>query len=71
MLVGSTVGDENASQHGAENNAEGDHLEAQGGHVTPGSKCPVLLLQGGERRDWRAEEIQTVKLKTSTKVQKF
>lgn len=44
MLVGSTVGDENASQHGAENDAEGDHLEAQGGHVAPGSKCPIFLL---------------------------
>lgn len=44
-----TIRDENASQHGAKNNAECDHLEAQRGHVTSGSKRPIFLLSDGTR----------------------
>lgn len=39
-----TVGDEDASQHCAKDDAESDRLEAQRWHVTPRSKRSILLL---------------------------
>lgn len=39
-----TIGNEDAAQHGAKDDAESDRLEAQGRHVTPCGKRPILLL---------------------------
>lgn len=43
-----TIGDEDASQHGAKDDAESNGLEAQRWHVTARSERPILLLKGGE-----------------------
>lgn len=47
--TGRTVGNENADDHGAEHDAEGDGLEAQRRHVAPGGKRPILQLQDTKR----------------------
>lgn len=46
-----TIGDEDASQHGAKDNAESDRLEAQRRHVTPCCKRSILLLQDREEEN--------------------